>query len=558
MVTFTQIKEKIELHPSEASYSDGILFSNKSLDPVPQHSEERKWEWFSIMGFWTAEAMSISMYQVASSSIAAGLSPGLAILAIIVGHIIVSIPAMLNAMIGAKYGIGFPMMMRYTGGAAPYFSGSLILVAIRAMCAAIWAGTQTYQGGQCVQSMIEAIWPSFKKFPNHLPESAEITSAQMLCFFIFLFLQAPVLYMNINQLRYLFLVKIIILPIFGIVLFAWAVHGANGFGPIFKQGTNITNGTPVAVVFFRCMISAISPKATLALNIADFTRYAKKPKQVWWPQFIGLVILVTLCGILGIIVTSATKVIYGVETWNPLQVEVLWENRAAQFFASLCWAFAIIGTNVSANTVSFSYDLALWFPRWINARRGAYVCMVLGVAVCPWYIQNSAASFSSFLGGYSIFLAPIAGIMCTDYYILRKKRLDLPGLYKAFGPYRYFHGFNIPCFIAFFCGIAPNLPGLAYACGNKSIPKPAIYLYSVSYVTGITIGSVVYYLICKYIPQIWFADLENFEEDPGNTFIKQINETDEIDGIEAGPSMESFEMSTHEKDGSTVVKTHQA
>jgi NCS1 family nucleobase:cation symporter-1 len=548
--------KKIELHPETSTYSDGILFSNKSLDPIPQHSKERKWEWFSILGFWIAEAMSISMYQVASSSISAGLSPGLAILAIFVGHIIVSIPAMLNAYVGAKYGIGFPLLMRFTGGAAPYFSGSHILVGIRGIVCVIWCGTQSFQGGLCVQSMLEAIWPSFANFENHLPESAKVTSAELLCFFLFVFIQLPVLYLSVNQLRIMFMVKIILLPIFGIVLFAWAVHGARGFGPIFSQGNNILDGTPTIVVFFRCVVSAIGPKATLALNISDFTRYAKKPKQVWWPQFIGLVVLVTLCGILGIVVTSATQVIYGVSTWNPLQVENLWNNRAAKFFSSACWSFAIIGTNVSANTVSFSYDLSLWFPRWINARRGAYVCMALGIVVCPWFIQYSAKSFSSFLGGYSMFLAPIAGIMCTDYYILRGRKLNLPGLYKSDGPYRFYHGYNIPCFIAFLCGIAPNLPGLAWVCGNQNIPKAAIYLYSISYVPGILIGAAVYYGICKYFPKLWMADLESFEEDPGNTFVDP-KEDEFLEGIELEGSAEEGSSSlSPEKNDTYRVKAH--
>jgi len=46
----------------------------------------------------------------------------------------------------------------------------------------------------------------------------------------------------------------------------WAVGTAHGFGPIFNQG-NDTTTTPVAVLFFSAMTSAIAPKATLALNI---------------------------------------------------------------------------------------------------------------------------------------------------------------------------------------------------------------------------------------------------------------------------------------------------
>jgi hypothetical protein len=63
--------------------------------------------------------------------------------------------------------------------------------------------------------------------------------------------------------------------------------------------------------------------------------------------------------------------------------------------------FAVIGANISADSVSFSNDLSLWFPTWINARKGAYVCCIISVAATPWKIQYSAASFSAFLGGYA-------------------------------------------------------------------------------------------------------------------------------------------------------------
>lgn len=181
--------------------------------------------------------------------------------------------------------------------------------------------------------MIAAIWPSFNNFPNRLPESAHVTSAQLLCFFIFIIIQLPLLYLRVSTLRYMFMIKTIIMPIFGITLFTWAVVTAGGFGPTFSMPTKITDGTPVAVVFLQCVTTAIGPKSTLALNMPDFTRYAKHPKQVFWPQAVGLMVLVTLCGVLGATVTSAAQVIYGVsaeEAWNPLYVAMLWENRAGK------------------------------------------------------------------------------------------------------------------------------------------------------------------------------------------------------------------------------------
>lgn len=284
------------------------------------------------------------MYQVASTSVAKGLNPGYAILAVFVGHTLVCVSAMLDGYVGAKLGINFPIYCRAAFG----MRGSYAAVFMRGVVAVIWfgelrsqlhhcphdlrdPGTQSFQGGQCVQVMIAAVWPSFNHFPNRLPESAHVTSAELLCFFMFIIIQLPLLYLRVSTLRYMFMIKTIIMSIFGIVLFTWALVAAGGFGRTFSMTTKVTDGTPVAVVFLQCVTTAIGPKSTLALNMPDFTRYAKHPKQVFWPQAVGLMVLVTLCGVLGATVTSAAEVIYNVpakDAWNPLYVAMLWDNRA--------------------------------------------------------------------------------------------------------------------------------------------------------------------------------------------------------------------------------------
>lgn len=339
---------------------------------------------------------------MSSTSVSKGLNPGLAILAVFVGHCLVCVPAMLDGYVGCVLGINFPVLARASFG----MRGSYLAVFFRGVVAAIWFGTQSFQGGQCLAVMISAIWPQFDDLPNRLPASAHVTSAEMLCFFLFILVQLPLLWLHVSSLRYMFMAKTVIMPVFGLTLFIWALVAGNdifkcsksreqansqatadGFGPTFSKPTQIKDGTPVVVVFFQCVTSAIGPKATLALNMPDFTRYAASPRHVLWAQAVGLIVLVTLCGILGATVSSASEVIYGRVTWNPLEVARLWDNRAAQFFAGLCWAFAVVGTNISANSVSFGNDLSSWFPRYVNNRRGAYVCAVLGVCAVPWYIQ---------------------------------------------------------------------------------------------------------------------------------------------------------------------------
>ncbi|KAJ7706422.1 permease for cytosine/purines, uracil, thiamine, allantoin-domain-containing protein [Mycena rosella] len=471
----------LEIVSEEAHVGESTVVCQPDLLPVPKSA--RTWHALHLGGYWVAEAF-VDQYQVAASAVAAGLSPGTAIGAVFLGHVLVAIACACNGWIGATYGINFPVFARASFG----IYGNLIAVMCRAVAAVIWFGTQTFQGGQCVQVMLQAIWPSFKKFKNHLPLSAHVTSAELLCFFIFYIIQLPLLFIHISKLRHLFMLKVIIMAV------GWAVGRAHGFGPIFTQKTHV-QGSPVVVVFFSAMTSAIAPKATLALNICDFTRFAKSPRTVVWTNIFALSILVTLCAILGVVVTSATQVIYGVSTWNPLQVCDLWSSRAAQFFAAFCWGLAAIATNISANSTAVGNDLAILFPRYINIRRGQYICAVLGLATCPWIIQNNAASFTYLRSsGYSIFLGPICGITLADFYIRQRGSLDLAALYhKETSSYWYTHGFNLRAIAAFVLALVPNLPGFAAKINNKHSPA-AQYIFSVVWLVGIVVAATCYLL----------------------------------------------------------------
>lgn len=130
---------------------------------------------------------------------------------------------MLNGYLGCTRGINFPVLTRAAFG----LRGSYFAVFVRGVVACIWFGTQSFQGGQCLQVMLAAIWPSFNRFPNHLPASAHVTSAELLCFFLFIIVQLPLLWLHVSSLRYLFMVKTIVMPIFGLTLFIWALVAGN-------------------------------------------------------------------------------------------------------------------------------------------------------------------------------------------------------------------------------------------------------------------------------------------------------------------------------------------
>ncbi len=136
--------------------------------------------------------------------------------------------------------------------------------------------------------------------------------------------------------------------------------------------------------------------------------------QPFSSQYIQLLIiptLFTLTGFLGIAVTSAGETLYGETLWDPTKLIDRWDNRAAAFFASFTFVLATLGTNISANSLSSANDMMVLFPQYINIRRGQVLCAILGDwALCPWEILSSAPGFLNFMGGYTIFLGPFAGM----------------------------------------------------------------------------------------------------------------------------------------------------
>lgn len=122
--------------------------------------------------------------------------------------------------------------------------------------------------------------------------------------------------------------------------------------------------------------------------------------------------------------------------------------------------------------------------------------------MCPWIIIRSAVSLLSFMSAYGVFMGPIAGIMCTDYWFVKNRKYDVPELYNPRGIYRYQSGINWRSFIATFAVMAPVLPGVAYAVSpnNVFISTGLKHLYSINWLYSFFTSSVLYYLLNLLFP----------------------------------------------------------
>jgi len=242
--------------------------------------------------------------------------------------------------------------------------------------------------------------------------------------------------------------------------------------------------------------------ATLALNITDFTRYAKSQKSQAIGQLIGLPLTTVFISFLGIFVTSATKIIYGKAIWNPVDLLAQIDSVAITVIGLIIVTIATLSTNVAANVVSPANALQALNPKLLGFRSSGIITGIIGIIIMPWkFLKNPTNFIEKWLISSSILMGAFTGIMLVDYWILRKRELDLNELYKNNGGvYQYYYGWNWRAFLATFYAVLVVVPGLLHTFGflpdNDNISW--IYqFYNYSWFICGGIGALFYWLFMR-------------------------------------------------------------
>lgn len=131
----------------------------------------------------------------------------------------------------------------------------------------------------------------------------------MVSHFIFWSIQFPVLLIPPHKLRWFFVFKSVIVITAATGTVIGMTQLANGAGEIWDQQPSVSGSTK-AWLIVSSMSSMTGGWATMATNVADFTRYLKRPHGVYWQALI-VPLIITILGIYGIIATSSAKVVYG-------------------------------------------------------------------------------------------------------------------------------------------------------------------------------------------------------------------------------------------------------
>jgi NCS1 family nucleobase:cation symporter-1 len=448
---------------------------NEDLAPIP--ASRRSWSTYNYAALWIAMSVNIPTYMLASGMIAGGMSWRQAIFTVFLGNVLVLAPMLLNAHAGAKYGIPFPVFARASFGVL----GANVPAVLRALVACGWFGIQTWIGGEAINVMIAALVPSWGTYAYGV----------WICFAGFWLLHVIVIIRGIRTINVLQGVTAPFLLLIGIALLAWAVVKAGGFGTMLAAPSKFQTFGEFFHFFVPSLTGVVGFWATVALNIPDFTRYARSQRSQVLGQALGLPATMTFYSFIGVAVTSATAIIFGQAIWDPVQVLARLGNPIAVVIAMLALLLATLNVNVAANLVSPSNDFSNLSPRLISFRTGGLITCVVGVAVFqPWkLLANYSNYIFGWLVGYSGFLGPIAGVMICDYFVVRKKILLVEDLYQRRGFYEFSRGVNWRAMAALAAGA-----GLAFI--GLIVPSLRA-LYDYAWFVGFAASFAVYWALMR-------------------------------------------------------------
>ncbi|MEX2115609.1 MAG: NCS1 family nucleobase:cation symporter-1, partial [Bacteroidota bacterium] len=418
-----------------------------NADIAPTKIAARTWNTYHIAALWIGMCVCIPTYMLAAGLIAGGMNWWQAILTITLGNVIVLIPMILNAHAGTKFGIPFPVLVRASFGTL----GANVPSILRALVACGWFGIQTWIGGQAFNSMIILL----------LPDWAVFEWGPAIGFVIFWAMNVYFIVNGTEAIKKLEALAAPFLLLVGLGLLGWAITEGGGLGPILSQPSKFESFGEFWVFFVPSLTGMVGFWATLSLNIPDFTRYARSQKEQMLGQLFGLPLTMAFYSFIGVAVTSATVLIYGEAIWDPVVLLAKFESPIVIFLSLAALTVATLTTNIAANVVAPANGFSNLAPRRISFVGGGLITAFLGIAMMPWkLLEDYSAYIFGWLVGYSALLGPIAGILIADYFIIRKRELNVVELYVRGGRYEYSGGFNPAAIVALIAGVFTALVGL--------------------------------------------------------------------------------------------------
>lgn len=427
---------------------------------LPRKYSDRTVGFSTLTVIWFAMAVQLALFMAAAQLFPA-LTGWQILIALVVSYTVVAIVMWFTQDLGIRYGLPFAVSLRTSFG----YIGTHVPAYLRGIPAMFWFGFQTWLGALAITVVTDMLFG---------------WSNLYLYIVLFAALQIASTYFGIRPVARISWAATPILLAVGIYLLILLLtrYGVT-FGEVMSRGGEGGLSLPLAIMML------IGGWATLAVSIQDITRECKvtaSESASWWrstrkymgAQWLGLVPASIFFGLVGVVSMALTG------DWNPIVIMATVigaENPVILIFVLLFIFMATWSTNDSANLFAPAYVVSNSWPSKITFGMGVIIAGIIGLLMQPW---RAAPELINYMGMFAGALAPVAGILICDYYILRKRKLNLNELYTPNGQYRYWKNWNPAAIIAYVVAIAVCIP-----------------LWDYMYILGIFVSGIVYYLLMK-------------------------------------------------------------
>lgn len=431
--------------------------TNEDILPV----KNQTWSTYNMFAMWMSNVHSVAGYVFAAGLFTLGLTGWQVLTALVVGIMLTNKFVNLMGHSGQKNGIPFAVACRPSFGVF----GANIPGMIKAMIATCWYGIQTWVASTALVVVVLRFYPELT--PLTKTSFLGLSYIGWGAFLVLWFAQLVVFYRGMEAIRRFTDWAGPGVYVVMFLLAGWIVWKAGAGNISFSLSAKQLSGTEAFVTWITAIAFVVSYFAGTTLNYSDFARLSRSEASMKRGNFLGLPLNFMIFAIITVITTSGAVSVFNEMITDPVELVARIDNTTAVLLGAATFMISTIATNIVANFISPAFDLANLAPKHINFRRGGLIASIGSVLVMPWHLYSNPEMVQYTLGTLGSFIGPLFGIIIADYYLVRKKQVDVDALYSddPNGPYWYTNGFNMTAIYAlvlaaiFSCSAA-LLPGL--------------------------------------------------------------------------------------------------
>lgn len=455
-------------------------------DILPKTQEKRNMGLMNYFTLWMGSIHNIPNYMAVAVFLVMASSINI-VLALILSGLAVATFMVVNGRPGTMYGIPFSMHLRATYGE----KGGMLPGFLRGCVAAIaWFGVQCFTGAQALYIIIAKLSPGFANIGGG-QEIFGITIPLLICFTLFWVLNVLIGLGGGGILnKFTAVLSVLIYIVFG-GMTVWAIKNAGGLGPIFAyEPPGGRESINIIFVYLMIINSVMGVWAAPGASASDFTQNAKSDDEQKKGQYLSLFVGYALFGFMAVCILAGGSIIYGTPQPGALEIIEKWDSLPAIVISTGVFLMTTISTNATGNVIPAAYQLSALFPKQLNNQRAVLVASVIGYIIMPWKMTGAIYTFLNLIGAM---LGPVAGVLICDYYIIKKKYIDLDQLYADFSKDQsnnIYRGINNPAYIATFVGLGVSVLGMFVPALQASIGQ-------LGWIVGFALAFATYYLLSK-------------------------------------------------------------